>query len=163
MVSPHLIWRDIESGVQVRRSFVRARILTATYTLQSNQSTFSHKTVDPSCPHCQLEDDDIHHVVCRCPAFYEYRVSVLSQFRQAVIEAGTWNENFTGCRILFKTIVCPEYLNCCNPNLSSIIQETEIIAREFFHKIHIENFTLLMKKEVVAAVIDLIFLELFRI
>ena len=77
---PHLIWRDIQAGGQVR-SIVRARILTGTYTLQSNQYTFSNKTVNPTCLHCQLEDEDIHHVVCRCPAFYKYCVSALSQLR----------------------------------------------------------------------------------
>ena len=60
--------------------------------------TFSNKTVDPMCLHCQPKDEDIHHAVCPCPAFYEYHVSSLSQFRQAVIEATdpeTWDAYFT--------------------------------------------------------------------
>ena len=91
---PQLIWRDIQAGDQVKRSIVRARILTGTYTLQSNRYTFSNETVNSTCLHCQLEDEDIHNVVCRCPAFYEYRVSALSQLRRAVIEATdpeTWS------------------------------------------------------------------------
>ena len=72
-----------------------------------------------------------------------------------VIEAThpeTCNETFTQLRNLVKTFVCPDYLICC-PELSSIIQETEIIAREFFYNIHIKK-NALMKKEVVAAAID---------
>ena len=32
----HLVWRDLETAAQVKRSTVRARILTGTYNLQAN-------------------------------------------------------------------------------------------------------------------------------
>ena len=52
----HTTWREIETASQVKRSIVRARIITGTYTLQSNRHTFSKKTVDPTCILCQLEE-----------------------------------------------------------------------------------------------------------
>ena len=70
----HLVWRDLETAVQVKRSIMRARILTGTYTIQVNIHTFSKKTVDSTCNHCQLEEEDLHHMVCGCRVFYEYRM-----------------------------------------------------------------------------------------
>ena len=99
------------------------------HTLYSPTGTPS---VDPTCLHCQLEDEVIHHVVCRCSAFYYYRVSALSQFRRAVIEATdpeTWTAYFTHWGNIVKILVCPDLLIRCNPEVSSIIQKTEIIAR----------------------------------
>ena len=73
----HLVWRNLEATRQVKRSIVRARIRTGTYTLQATRRTFSKKSINSTCLHCQLEDEDLHHMVCRCPAFYEYRVLAL--------------------------------------------------------------------------------------
>ena len=70
----HLTWREIETASQVKRSIVRTRIITGTYTLQSNRHTFNKNTVDPTCPLCQLEEEDLRHMVCQCPAFCDYRV-----------------------------------------------------------------------------------------
>ena len=53
---PCLIWRDIEAAGQV---------FTGTYSLQANRYIFSNKIVDLTCLHCQLEDEDIHHGICR--------------------------------------------------------------------------------------------------
>ena len=63
----HLVWRTVESLVaDVKKAVVKARILTDTYILQ----TFSNGTVDAVCRHCCLEDEDLLHLLARCPAFY---------------------------------------------------------------------------------------------
>ena len=96
----HLVWRDQETAALVKRSIVRARILTGTYTLQANRHTFSKKTVDSTCNHCQLEAEYLHHMVCRCPVFYEYRKIAVKQLQDMVLqkcEYSVWNCHFTSC------------------------------------------------------------------
>ena len=73
----HSVWKGIETVREVKRCIVKARILTGTYTLQAHRNIFSGK-VDPTCPHCQLEPEDLRHMLCRYPAFYEDRVASIT-------------------------------------------------------------------------------------
>ena len=81
-----LVWKNLETARQVKRSIVRARILTGTYALQATRHIFSKESINQTCLHCQLEDEDLHHMVCRCPAFYEYRVLALKQLLETAIQ-----------------------------------------------------------------------------
>ena len=85
----HLLWRDQETAALLKRSIVRARILTGTYTLQANRHTFSKKTVDSTCNHCQHEAEYLHHMVCRCQVFYEYRKIARHGGRNVNTQCGT--------------------------------------------------------------------------
>ena len=71
----HQVWRNFDTSNQVKRSIVRARILTGTYTIQSSKHTYSKKVSDARC---LLEDIRLHRV-CRCPAFYKYRHTAVRQ------------------------------------------------------------------------------------
>ena len=68
----HLVWRTVDNSVMdVRKAVVKARILTGTYILQKNRQTFSNGTVSSECRHCHLEEEDLLHLVSRCPAFLQ--------------------------------------------------------------------------------------------
>ena len=81
----HLVWQNLESVSAVRKGVVKARSLTGVYILQSGRHVFSHKTVDPNCRLCQLEVEDIRHVVTRCPAFHSIRTLTINQLMNLVI------------------------------------------------------------------------------
>ena len=66
----HLVWQNLESVSAVRKGVIKAMFLTGVYLLQSKKHVFSNKTVDPNCRLCQLDVEDIHHVVTRCPAYH---------------------------------------------------------------------------------------------
>ena len=56
---------------------------------------FSNRTVDPNCRLCQLEVEDIRHVVTR-PAFHSIRTFTISQLMNVVIDnrcIDVWNFN----------------------------------------------------------------------
>ena len=82
----HLVWRTVESSVaDVKKSVVKARILTGTYILQKNRQTFSKGKVDAVCRHCYLEDEDLLHLLAQCPAFYNIRVKTVSSLKDIIV------------------------------------------------------------------------------
>ena len=56
--------RDVSSGQELSREHTPYRL---------NANVFNI-TVDPTCPYCQLEAEDMRHTVCRCPIFHDDRV-----------------------------------------------------------------------------------------
>ena len=143
--SAHLVWRDLETAAQVKRSIVRARILTGTYTLQANRHTFSKKTVDSTCNHCQLEAEDLQHMVCRCPVFYEYRNVAVKQLKDIVLqkcEYSVWDCHFTSWSNILRVLVCPDFIQHVLPDLKNHVKDIEQISRELFYKIHVKKLQL---------------------
>ena len=69
IVPTHLVWNSIDSEAEVRKGVIKARVLTDVYELQSNRHLFSGGTVNGTCQVCCLEEENIYHLVTRCPAF----------------------------------------------------------------------------------------------
>ena len=59
----HLVWRTIDSSVSdVRKGILKARILSGTYILR-NTDNFCNRTMNAVRPHCQLQDEDLLHMI----------------------------------------------------------------------------------------------------
>ena len=145
----HSVWKGIETVREVKRCIVKARILTGTYTLQAHRYIFSGK-VDPTCPHCQLEPEDLRHMLCRCPAFYEDRVASVGLLKQIIVqESGlhTWNLHFAEWDNILKVLVCPDFILTILTDLESVISKLENLARDYFYKIHVKRLRLQQKGE----------------
>ena len=70
----HHVWDSIESTrLEVRRAVVKSRIVTGTYIVQSLRSKFNQYQIDPTCPLCYVEDEDITHMLLRCSALHSAR------------------------------------------------------------------------------------------
>ena len=119
----HRVWRDLETAAHVKGSIVRVRILTCIYTLQANRHTFSKKTVDPTYNHCQLKAKDLHHMVCRCPVFYEYRNVAVKQLKYIVLqncEYSVWYCHFTSWSNIIRFLVCRDFIKHMCPDLKNL-------------------------------------------
>ena len=62
-------WNVLSQTLKSSSRRLAAKILTGTCILQKNQQTFSRGTVDAVRRHCHLEDEDLLHILSRCPAF----------------------------------------------------------------------------------------------
>ncbi len=81
----HHIWDSLDSTVtEVRKGITRARMITGTYMLQTNKCKFSHFQIDPTCPLCRLEPEDIVHVLTRCPEYHKIRKSYIPKINKEV-------------------------------------------------------------------------------
>lgn len=139
--STHLVWRTVESSVaDVRKAVVKARILTGTYILQKNRQTFSNGTVDAVCRHCRLGDEDLLHLVSRCPAFHSIRVATVNSLRDIVtnqLGQCIWIQYFKDWLVILKTFVCIETVIKSVPVLDEVKDSVEQLSRNFFYKIHV--------------------------
>ena len=82
--STHLVWRNLDTSRQVERSIFHVRMLTGTCNLESSKHTCTKKVIGTRCLHCLLEDVDFRHLVCRCPAFYEYGHTAARQLQETI-------------------------------------------------------------------------------
>ena len=139
----HLVWRTVESSVaDVKKAVVKARILTGTYILQKNRQTFSNGTVDAVCRHCYLEDEDLLHLLARCPAFYNIRVKTVSSLRDIIVShtnIDIWNQHLCDWTFILKTLVCAESVVRLLPDLIDARDSIERISRDFFYKTHVRK------------------------
>jgi hypothetical protein len=73
---PHSIWLLLNSNSRdVIGASIKCKMLTATYTLQSNKAKFNSSSVSSTCPFCQIDDEDVPHFLVSCPAF-EYTLTL---------------------------------------------------------------------------------------
>ena len=57
-------------------------MITGSYILQANQAKFNQFNVDPSCPLCGYETEDIPHVLLECPRLNAARDNHLSRISE---------------------------------------------------------------------------------
>ena len=77
---PHPIWRHVHPNARdVRRATIKARLLSGTYLLQTNVSTFSKRQVSPNCPLCAQEPEDRTHFLLRCPKLEQRRRPLMEE------------------------------------------------------------------------------------
>ncbi|MES9879590.1 MAG: reverse transcriptase family protein [Sedimenticola sp.] len=65
--SQHPIWASASSDTrEIRKASIKVRLLTGTYTLQSNRSRFNQFEVSPNCCLCQDSPEDRMHFILKC-------------------------------------------------------------------------------------------------
>ena len=144
--STHLVWKAVETSVaDVKKAIVKARVLTGTYILQKNKQTFSNGTVDAVCRHCRLGEEDLLHLLSRCPAFYRIRQSTVISLRDIIsrhVSPAVWNQHFRDWLFVLKTLVCVESVLRTVPELKNCAEAIEQLSRDCFYKIHARKLQL---------------------
>lgn len=145
--STHRVWQNLETVADVRKATIKVRFLTSVYMLQSSKHVFSNKTVDPTCRLCQLDVEDICHIVTRCPAFHGNRASTLTKLREVIseyrdiININNWDS-------FLNIIIDPTCVAVLVPELrDDISAAVEEISRTFFFNIHVKRLHILKQLE----------------
>ena len=50
----------------IKKAGFKAKLMTGTYVLQSNRAKFNQYSVDPTCPLCGEDTDDMIHYLLKC-------------------------------------------------------------------------------------------------
>ena len=67
----HMVMDSIQPNLQdVKRGDIKARLLMGTYMFQSTKYKFNSSKVDPKCPLCRLESEDLQLFILRCSATF---------------------------------------------------------------------------------------------
>ena len=142
----HSIYRTVKSSIlDVRKCIIKTRMVTRTYTLQTDKHKFSRYKMDPMCELCKIENEDLPHMLTTCVALVDIRNEHYTPIKYRVIEIiGTekWKEIFNTRLAISKLIVdCSNYakflLNQQN------IDEIETLCRNFCYKLHNKRIELL--------------------
>ena len=123
----HSVWREIETVKRVKRCIIRTSILTGTNTLQVHRNIFN-KTMDSTCPHCQLESEDLRHMICRCPEFHDDRVSSVELLKQIILQETSLYicySRFSYWEITLRVRVCPDFILNIIPELCQTTKQSK--------------------------------------
>ena len=138
----HMVWDSIQPNLQdVKRGHTKARLLTGTYMPQSTKYKFNSAEVDPKCPLCRLESEDLQHFILRCPALAEARDRYFPLIRKLVIDAVgeiIWSEHFCNRDILVTLVIDCQKLaeNRLLPRSTDTLFEIESCSRTLCYKLH---------------------------
>ena len=70
----HHIWSSVRNNIHdSRRAQLKCRILTGTYTLQSNRAVFNQFAVDPICKLCEKSPETRQHFIAECQTLQHAR------------------------------------------------------------------------------------------
>ena len=79
----HPVWAHVYSNTRdTVRARIKAKLLTGSYTLQSNRARFNNNSVDPTCMLCGSEDEDTVHFLTACPSLAATRQKFTTRLQQ---------------------------------------------------------------------------------
>ena len=129
---PHPIYKYTGSDPhEIDKAAIKARILTGTYTLQSNRHKFNQYEVDKTCELCAQEAEDREHFILRCSALQEARQKHLSKLLELVPNLKENSSNLIQCII-----------DCSHENLAIPAKQQEKIekiSRSLLYELHIQR------------------------
>ena len=146
--STHPVWDTVNSNrVDVMRAIVKVRILTGTYLLQMHRKKFRMDGVtDACCPLCYLEDEDIGHMLIRCPALNEVRITCINELKKCIqtwLGTGEWTRRIRNTNTLVQLIVdCRKLVPDVLPDTTEMLNVIERKSRLLCYKLHLKRLFL---------------------
>ena len=129
-----------KTRIAVRKSIIKARIITGTLVLQKDRHQFNKFDISSICPMCKLEDEDIIHFLLKCPLFAGSRQE---PFRRLKVinnsEDGTWLRIFNNEeRITTLIIYCRNYSETFMES-ASVMDRIEELSIELCYRLYVRR------------------------
>ena len=70
----------------IKKAGFKAKLMTGTYLLQSNHAKFTPYSVDPTCPLCGEDTDDMIHYLLKCQSLSEPRDQFMEKISSILTE-----------------------------------------------------------------------------
>ncbi|MES9883383.1 MAG: reverse transcriptase family protein, partial [Sedimenticola sp.] len=89
---PHHVYSSVRNNVfDVHRAEIKVKLLTGTYTLQSNRAAFNQYSVDPTCQLCKHAPETRQHFLAECVTLEPFRAPYISNLRTIITSVDTQN------------------------------------------------------------------------
>lgn len=130
--SAHPLYSTVRPNTEdTRRAENKARLLTGTYTLQSNRAVFNQYKVDPSCRLCEQEAETREHFIAECTATEDIREEYSAKLNVILTSTLTCSSSY------FTQLI----LDCTHPTIGyqltqSEMDQVEMLSRQFIEKLH---------------------------
>lgn len=140
----HHVYTSVRPNqVDVKRAEIKAKLLTGTYTLQSNRAVFNQYAVDPTCRICNSEAETRIHFISRCPAMKIVREKYKTRIHSCLAtEERPYLQDLINGDDGFTQLV----LDCTHPTISQVyrltdeeVKQMELLSRELIWKLHIQR------------------------
>ena len=140
---PHPIYKYIGPDPHdVEKAAIKARLLTGTYTLQTDKHRFNQYEVDKTCQLCNQEPEDREHFILQCTVLTEVRQKYVPELLELVPSEGTENEDLLQL-ILDSTHEKLSPLKICKKNQ----QQIEKISRNLLYELHSQRTRVLANRK----------------
>ena len=77
----HPLLQDVRNQQEIPRIRLKLKVVTGTYILQVNRSSFNQNRIDPTCLMCGNGEENIEHFILECEALSHIRVPILKEIR----------------------------------------------------------------------------------
>ena len=81
----------------------RAKMVSGSYILQATRARFNQNRVDPTCPLCGMEPEDLPHFILTCPKLSKARNKSLPRIKHLANDLGMSLPNDSLCRSLLNS------------------------------------------------------------
>ena len=133
----HPLWKmKSKTRIAVKKSIIKARIITGTLVLQMDRHRFNKFDISSICPMCRLEDEDIIHFLLKCPLVAGSRQEPFRQLKNEVInnsEDGFFNSDE---RITTLIIDCRNYSETFMES-TSVMDRIEELSIELCYSLYV--------------------------
>ena len=77
----HPLLQDVRNQQEIPRVRLKLKLVTGTYILQVNRSSFNQNRIDPTCLLCGNGDENMEHFILECSALSDIRMPILKEIR----------------------------------------------------------------------------------
>ena len=143
----HQVYASVRNNTyDVRRAEVKVRLLTGTYTLQSNRAKFNQYNVSPTCQLCNKNPETREHFITVCESLKNIRLVYLNKirslFEHSSVKINSLLADSARCTQLLLDSSHPDINNILQPD-SSETEFLELYSRELLFKLHLERTKIL--------------------
>ena len=110
----HPLVQELRNQQEIPRVRLKLKVVTGTYILQVNRSSFNQNRIDPTCLLCGEGEETMHHFILDCVALSHIRVPILQEIKDIcnelypVSDANTLMQIILDCYSLLNYIKNPE-------------------------------------------------------
>ncbi|CAG2204057.1 unnamed protein product [Mytilus edulis] len=141
---PHQIWQLVpNTTIEVKKAEIKARLITRTYTLQSDREKFTRGRESDKCLLCETSREDTHHFLITCTALKMERdkhLSVLKSYLKNNTPVGTFDRvEEQGLLVLFILNPSATKFKELFKLKKSNCKDIEAITRTLCYSLHIKR------------------------
>ena len=137
----HHVWTSVHDNIHdSRRAQLKCRLLTGTYTLQSNRAVFNQFAVNPTCRVCGTSPETRQHFLTECQPLHKPRDRFLKKI-QSITEVDIGN--MVPMYDVTQLILDPSLLFTSE----TIIDKIELHSRELISTLHKLRTKILLEKD----------------
>ena len=133
----HIVWSSVRCNVMDnKRAQVKCKLLTGTYILQGNRTSFYQYEVNPTCKVCAVAPETRQHFLAECESFLHERRGFIHKIQSNPVLNEKVNMFLNNTELLTQLVLDSSVLFDHGAVSSDVIDLLELHTRKYIYKIH---------------------------